>query len=81
MLSNALQVIYAKEEIALMLLSEVRTFNAIDIRSRHYDRETFCVNRAKSMDMINRDFKALVLSNNLPVMRVGAMDYILGFLT
>eukprot|EP00975_Prorocentrum_lima_P015593 3304961-Prorocentrum_lima.AAC.1 len=33
------------------------------------------------MDKINRKCKALVLSNNLPVIQEGAMDYIPGFLT
>eukprot|EP00975_Prorocentrum_lima_P062252 12884646-Prorocentrum_lima.AAC.1 len=35
MLSNALQTIYNKEDALLMHLSEVRTFNAIDLRARH----------------------------------------------
>eukprot|EP00975_Prorocentrum_lima_P045353 9497427-Prorocentrum_lima.AAC.1 len=33
------------------------------------------------MDKVNRDFPALVLSNDLPVMQEFAMDYLLGFLT
>eukprot|EP00975_Prorocentrum_lima_P063636 12892710-Prorocentrum_lima.AAC.1 len=62
MLSTALQKIYNKEDASLMHLSEVRTSNATDLPARHYDRETICVNRAKTMDRI----KALVLSDNLP---------------
>eukprot|EP00975_Prorocentrum_lima_P047587 9947416-Prorocentrum_lima.AAC.1 len=33
------------------------------------------------MDKINRNFKALVLSNNLLVMSESGMDFLLGFLT
>eukprot|EP00975_Prorocentrum_lima_P061966 12882938-Prorocentrum_lima.AAC.1 len=51
----------------------------MDLRLRH--PETVWVNRAKSMDKINRDCPALVLSNNLPVMQELHLDYILGFLT
>eukprot|EP00975_Prorocentrum_lima_P022149 4660781-Prorocentrum_lima.AAC.1 len=50
MLYNALEKIYQKEDEALMNLSEVRTFNSIDLRVRHSDRRTICVERAKSMD-------------------------------
>eukprot|EP00975_Prorocentrum_lima_P047337 9897994-Prorocentrum_lima.AAC.1 len=37
MLYAARQKIYQKEEEAPANLSEVRTFNAIDLRSRHHD--------------------------------------------
>eukprot|EP00975_Prorocentrum_lima_P022839 4807226-Prorocentrum_lima.AAC.1 len=67
MLFAALQRIYQKEEEALVNLSEVRTFNAIDLRSHHYDRQTIRVERASSMDKANRPFPALVLSKDLPV--------------
>eukprot|EP00975_Prorocentrum_lima_P000460 88304-Prorocentrum_lima.AAC.1 len=32
------------------------------------------------MDKVNRPFKALVLSNSLPVIPTGGLDYLLGFL-
>eukprot|EP00975_Prorocentrum_lima_P062034 12883390-Prorocentrum_lima.AAC.1 len=40
MLNNALQCICAKEQSALMHLSEVRTFNAIHLKTRHHDRQS-----------------------------------------
>eukprot|EP00975_Prorocentrum_lima_P045857 9593329-Prorocentrum_lima.AAC.1 len=50
MLFKALEKIYQQEDEAMMNLSEVRTFNSIDLRVRHSDRQTVCVERAKSMD-------------------------------
>eukprot|EP00975_Prorocentrum_lima_P020711 4358230-Prorocentrum_lima.AAC.1 len=61
MLNEALQCIYAEEQSALMHLSEARTFNAIDLKTRHYERQTLCVDRTKSLDKINTEFQACLL--------------------
>eukprot|EP00975_Prorocentrum_lima_P064419 12897453-Prorocentrum_lima.AAC.1 len=50
MLLNALEKIYKKEDEALMNLSEVQTFNLIHPRARWSERQTVCIERAKSMD-------------------------------
>eukprot|EP00975_Prorocentrum_lima_P057821 12124946-Prorocentrum_lima.AAC.1 len=60
MLEEALKTIYSQEKGGLMHLSEVRNFNACDIKTRNPERTrtTLCSSRQKSVDRINTEFPA-----------------------
>eukprot|EP00975_Prorocentrum_lima_P016911 3583192-Prorocentrum_lima.AAC.1 len=59
MLLAALKTIYGQEKYRLMQLSEVRKFNACDIKTRNPERTILCSSRQNSLDKINTEFPAL----------------------